>query len=808
MKYIGFLISLIITLVLAVALTINFGQTPPLGKLLDPYHGIWQNSYSENHSGHQDLSLSNLSASVEVLYDTNLIPHIFAQNEEDLYRAQGYVTAQHRLWQMEFQTLAAAGRVSEIVGAQALEFDRMQRRKGLGFGAEAGVQYIQENDPETYRYIEAYADGVNQYINQLSYRNMPVEYKILNYRPEPWTPYKTALFLKYMADMLVGDKDLEFTNLRNLIGEELMEQLFPDFPVDNDPVIEPDKRWDFTPLEINAPDEIVYPDGEIIGNPIPTPEQGVGSNNWAVAGSKTQSGNPILANDPHLSLNLPSLWYAIQLTTPEYSVKGASLPGALGVISGFNEDIAWGVTNATRDVRDWYSISFRNEDRNEYLYNDQWINSSLRLEEIKIKGEPSFVDSVYYTHYGPIVYDHNFRAESQLTNFALKWTAHLGSNEQRTFLKLNKAKNHDDYLEAVESFVAPAQNFVFASKTGDIAIKVQGTFPLKWDQQGKYLMDGSDPAYEWQGFIPNEQNPSTLNPRRGFVSSANQHSVDPSYPYFVFDNSFEHYRNRRLNRRLSELSNITVQDMKDLQFDNYYLHAAEALPVMLELLMEDTLILEEGSARQLIDELQAWDFHTHPELTAPPIFEMWWDNLEKVVWGKWRNNEMPIVIPNKYQTTQLLAEEPDHLAFDNPETTRRENAKDVVERSFNLMLNEYEEWKENEGEPNWGNFKHTTIQHLVPNFRSFSVENINTGGGRGILNATSERHGASWRMVVEMGERPNAYGIYPGGQSGNPGSKYYRNFIDRWARGEYLDFSLRTSGQVDDLLYSVTLTAD
>jgi penicillin G amidase len=808
MKYIGFLISLIITLVLAVALTINFGQTPPLGKLLDPYHGIWQNSYSENHSGHQDLSLSNLSASVEVLYDTNLIPHIFAQNEEDLYRAQGYVTAQHRLWQMEFQTLAAAGRVSEIVGAQALEFDRMQRRKGLGFGAEAGVQYIQENDPETYRYIEAYADGVNQYINQLSYRNMPVEYKILNYRPEPWTPYKTALFLKYMADMLVGDKDLEFTNLRNLIGEELMEQLFPDFPVDNDPVIEPDKRWDFTPLEINAPDEIVYPDGEIIGNPIPTPEQGVGSNNWAVAGSKTQSGNPILANDPHLSLNLPSLWYAIQLTTPEYSVKGASLPGALGVISGFNEDIAWGVTNATRDVRDWYSISFRNEDRNEYLYNDQWINSSLRLEEIKIKGEPSFVDSVYYTHYGPIVYDHNFRAESQLTNFALKWTAHLGSNEQRTFLKLNKAKNHDDYLEAVESFVAPAQNFVFASKTGDIAIKVQGTFPLKWDQQGKYLMDGSDPAYEWQGFIPNEQNPSTLNPRRGFVSSANQHSVDPSYPYFVFDNSFEHYRNRRLNRRLSELSNITVQDMKDLQFDNYYLHAAEALPVMLELLMEDTLILEEGSARQLIDELQAWDFHTHPELTAPPIFEMWWDNLEKVVWGKWRNNEMPIVIPNKYQTTQLLAEEPDHLAFDNPETTMRENARDVVVRSFNLMLNEYKEWREKHEHPTWGNYKHTTIQHLVPNFRSFSVENISTGGGRGILNATSERHGASWRMVVEMGERPNAYGIYPGGQSGNPGSKYYRNFIDRWARGEYLDFSLRTSGQVDDLLYSVTLTAD
>ncbi|MBS9524858.1 penicillin acylase family protein [Litoribacter alkaliphilus] len=805
MKYIAFLISLIITLVLAVALAISIGQTPPLGRLLDPYHGVWQNTYSEDYSKDNEFKIAGLSAQVEIKYDTNLIPHIFAQNEEDLFRAQGFVTAQHRLWQMEFQTMAAAGRVSEIVGSAALDFDRMQRRKGLGFGAEEGLQYIRETDPETFSLMEAYADGVNQYINSLSYRNLPVEYKILNYRPEPWTVYKTALFLKYMADMLVGDKDLEYTNLRKLIGEELMAELYPDFPEDNDPVIEPNRRWDFTPMPINRPDNIIYPDEEILIDPMPAPEEGVGSNNWAVAGSKTQNGHPILANDPHLNLNLPSLWYIIQLSTPEYSVKGASLPGALGVISGFNENIAWGVTNATRDVRDWYSINFRNEDRTEYLYNDQWINSSLRLEEIKIKGESSFIDSVVYTHYGPVVYDPSFRGESQLKNFALKWTAHLGSNEQSTFLNLNRAKNHEDYLAALETFVAPAQNFVFASKTGDIALKVQGSFPLKWDQQGKYLMDGSDPIYEWHDFIPSEQNPATKNPSRGFVSSANQHSVDPSYPYFVFDDSFEHFRNRRLNSRLSEMSKITVEDMMDLQFDNFYLHASEALPLMLDYLLEDTLILEDGNVRRIVQDLQSWSFHTHPELTAPPIFEMWWKNLEEKVWGKWRKPQVPIVIPNKYQTTKLLTNSPDHEVFDKPNSAVVETARELVRESFEAMLQDYEEWKSREDELTWGNYKRTTIQHLVPNFRSFSVENVSTGGGRGILNATSERHGASWRMVVEMGEQPNAFGIYPGGQSGNPGSRYYTNLIGKWARGEYLDVSLRPQSEERDLLYTVTL---
>ncbi len=803
MRYVVLIFTFLITLFLALALLLQLGSVPPLGILLDPNHGFWQNAYSEDELAESEININNLIEPVVVDYDEHLIPHVFAQNDTDLYRVQGYITAQHRLWQMEFQTMAAAGRISEIVGPVALELDRMTRRKGLTYGAEMGLIYLQNTDPESLELIEAFADGVNQYIAGLSTARLPVEYKILNYRPEEWSAYKTVLLLKYMTDMLMNDRDLEFTNLRKVIGDEMLDKFFPEFPEENDPVIEFDRKWDFTPLEIPVPEDMDYPDDSILVQMMPPSEPGIGSNNWAVSGSKTKSGNPILANDPHLGLNLPSLWFAMQLSTPEYRAKGATLPGALGIISGFNENIAWGVTNATRDVRDWYKIQFKNNERTEYLYNDQWIQSTLRVEEIKIKGQATFLDSVIYTHHGPVVYDKNFKSDRQNVNFALKWTLHMESNEQKTFLELNKAENHEEYLAALDNYTAPPQNFVFVSKSGNIAMKVQGKFPLKWEGQGKFLMDGNDPDFEWKGFIPNEHNASTLNPARGFVSSTNQHPVDPSYPYYVFDNSFENYRNRRLNRRLTEMTDITLKDMMELQFDNYNLHAGEALPIMLNLLAVDTTasaVISDEYYQELIE----WDYYTNPDQKAPALFQVWWNDLHQMIWSSWEAEGMPIVLPNNYETTRFLKNEPKHIIFDDPETNSVETAEDLVKASFAEMKNEMEDWQKEQNDYSWAKYKGTSIQHLIPTFKSFSHYDVYTGGGRNILNATSERHGASWRFVVEMGDEITAFGIYPGGQSGNPGSKFYDNFIKKWANGDYIDFNLREPHAEDNLLYSTT----
>lgn len=802
MKYASFIVVFLITAALAIFASRPIGQIPPLAPLLDPNHGFWQNSFSEDQLAEEEISIQNLSSPVEVIYDEYLIPHIFAQNDLDLYRAQGYVTAQHRLWQMEFQTMAAAGRISEIVGPMALELDRMTRRKGLAFGAELGIKFLQEKDPETLALVEAYADGVNQYISQLTEARLPVEYKILNYRPEPWSAYKSLLLLKYMSDMLVGDRDLEYSNLRKILGEAGLNKLYPEFPKENDPVIEKERVWDFQSLPVSRPDSISYPDDTLLG-PLTQPVEGTGSNNWAVSGSKTKNGHPILANDPHLSLNLPSLWYSMQLSTPDHSVKGATLPGALGVISGFNEHIAWGVTNATRDTRDWYKITYQDESRKAYKYGNEWRPTDLRIEEIKVKGENTFVDTVVYTHYGPVVYDKSFRTDRQDVNFALRWIVHEGSNEQKTFLMMNKAQNHADYNKALDNYGAPAQNFVFASKSGDIAMRIQGKFPLKWPGQGKFLMDGADPRMEWQGYIPNEQNASTLNPQRGFVSSANQHPVDPSYPYYVFDNSFEHYRNRRLNRKLAEMSQITVDDMKALQFDNYNLQAAEALPVLINLL--GTYQAESAEAEKYLKELRSWDFFADPNKKGQTLYSIWIAETSESIWSQLMKNEVPLQRPNSYQTIDLMANAPNDTIFDLKESQSVESASYHVQVGFDSLLVAMKKWEEEEGDFSWANYKKTTIQHLVPNFKSFSVTNVYTGGGAGILNATGSRHGASWRMVVELGESIQAYGVYPGGQSGNPGSKYYDNLIPIWANGEYLNFNLRTGDQTEGILFKSTL---
>ena len=802
MKYVSFILAAVLSVCLAVAVSRSIGSIPPLAGLLDPNHGFWQNTISEDQMVEKELELDNLSDEVKVIYDEDLIPHIFAQNDLDLYRAQGYITAKHRLWQMEFQTMAAAGRISEIVGPVAIELDRMTRRKGLAYGAVKGLEFLSQ-DPQTLSLMEAYADGVNQYIDQLSNATLPVEYKILNYKPEHWSPYKSALLLKYMADMLMGDRDLEYSNLRKILGQQMLDKLFPNFPEDNDPVIEAERVWDFEPLPINAPDSANYPNDLLVIDPLPQPEEGIGSNNWAVSGSKTKNGRPILANDPHLSLNLPSIWYSLQLTTPEHSVKGASLPGALGITSGFNENIAWGVTNATKDARDWYKITFKDESRSEYKYGDGWRKSELRIEEIKVKGQEPFLDTVVYTHYGPVVYDRTFRSDRQDVNFALKWTAHEGSNEQKTFLMMNKAKNHDEYNAALDNYNSPPQNFVFASKNGDIAMRIQGKFPVKWEDQGKFFMNGADPQMEWSDYIPFDQNASTLNPERGFVSSANQHPVDPSYPYYVFDNSYEHYRNRRLNSRLREMTDITVDDMKALQFDDYYLHAKEALPVLLGLLDESKF--QTDAAKKYLKELKEWDFYADPNQKAPTLFYIWWNKTTGKIWKEWYEWNAPVVTPNYYQTVALLENEPESAIFDYTGTETVEMAKDHVNLGFEEFLEAMAEWESEEGDYSWANYKRTSIKHLVPQFASFSVNNVYTGGGRGILNATSERHGASWRMVVELGEEINAFGIYPGGQSGNPGSRFYSNMINRWAKGEYIDFSLRSIEDTEDALFTTTL---
>lgn len=782
---VGLALALTISLVYFLDTSHNFGSPiPPLGKFLSPFQGFWQNAQTSTQNS-ESLSIPGIKDKVTIVYDSALIPHIYANNEEDLFRAQGFITAKNRLWQMEFQTHAAAGRISEIIGKVALDFDRTQRRLGMGYAAEVSVKSMESN-PIAKKMVDSYTEGVNAYIQSLDAASLPIEYKLLGYEPEPWTNLKSAYLLKYMAKTLnTGERDLEMTNALKLFGKETIELLFPDNEGVADPIVDRPNQWDFKPQKIDSV-ELAIPAQLVHVKPFEKSPPDIGSNNWAVSGTKTVTGSPILCNDPHLELNLPSIWYIVHLAGPGINSMGASLPGAPSIISGFNDSIAWGVTNAQRDLVDWFQIEFKDNSKKEYKLDGNWVATKKRIEEIKIKGEAIYYDTVTYTHQGPVVYDSSFHGANEKSHFAYRWIAHDPSEEVITFYKLNRAKNHADYMDALNHYSSPAQNFVFACVNGDIAMRIQGKYPIRRKNEGKFILDGTKSSSDWQAFIPNNQNVMDKNPARGFVSSANQFPADATYPYYVQASNWEAYRNRRINQVLSSLTKGTPQDLMNLQLDNFNLKASESLPTFL--LNLDTTNLK-GDALEAYQILKAWDYKNEIDSEGASYYEAWIRAFVPMVWDEFEDNKLALPWPSTYLTIKLMKEQPELSFFDSKNTPEKETVKEIIRKSFDKAVEVISKWKKEKNEnPRWARYKDAVVNHLLKQ-KAFSY-NIEHGGNSSIVNAHSKTHGPSWRMVVSLEKNGiNAWGVYPGGQSGNPGSPYYNNLLNLWTQGKYLKFT-------------------
>jgi penicillin amidase len=435
---------------------------PPIGKFIDPFNGFWRNIDADDATLPESITLPDIKESITVTFDSLLVPHIFANNDLDLYFAQGYITAKYRLWQMEFQTHAAAGRVSEIIGPGPndafLNYDRSQRRLGMVHAAKRALKALSRNQ-EALIMVEKYTEGVNAYIRTLSYKNLPFEYKLLDYAPEPWTTLKSALLLKYMAQTLnIGDKDMEMTNALKLFGPDAVALLYPDREDVGNPIVDNIGGWKFNN---KLPDSIpmAIPKQLIAIKRISEFDPSIGSNNWAVSGNKTASGSPILCGDPHLNLNLPSLWYAIQLNAPGVNTMGASLPGTPGVVIGCTDSIAWSVTNAQRDLVDWFELTYQDASRSKYMLDNEWVDIEKVLEVMKVRDRGNFTDTVLYTYWGPVTYDRNYMPDNNHSEYAFRWIAHDESNEVTAFYKLNRANSYNDFMNALDDYGSPAQNF-------------------------------------------------------------------------------------------------------------------------------------------------------------------------------------------------------------------------------------------------------------------------------------------------------------------------------------------------------------
>jgi penicillin G amidase len=381
------------------------------------------------------------------------------------------------------------------------------------------------------------------------------------------------------------------------------------------------------------------------------------------------------------------------------------------------------------------------------------------------------------------MYDDQFNGRGRVAsnvNLAVRWMAHEPSNELKAFTGLSRSKDYDDYAEAIKHFICPGQNFAFASKSGDIALWQQGKFPNKWKMQGDFIMPGTDTTFSWKSFIPQAENPHVMNPPRGFVSSANQVPADSTYPYYL-GGDYDVYRGLQINRMLEIMNGVTPDDMQRLQNDNYNAFAEAAVPYMIQHIKEDVLTAEE---KKFLDTLRSWNYRNDNDQPGPTIFINWFDVFEDMIWeDDLAKQPGPSRMPDSPTLIELLKRDSAFEFTDDVNTPQIETIEDIVTKSFQKTCVTLAT-AEKDGKLAWSKFKDSGIRHLL-RIEPLSRFHLNTGGGRNVINATQQYRGPSWKMIVQLTDSTEAYGIYPGGQNGNAGSKHYDEFVTDWSEGRY-----------------------
>lgn len=812
----------------------RIGPVPALGPFLDPVGGVWAVATHAALPRQATATLPGLGADVRVLYDDRGVPHIFASTSQDAARALGYVVARDRLFELELRWRTAAGRLSELVGPRALPFDRRMRHLALARAAERDFAALDSASP-AFREIQAYSDGVNAWIDGLGRGDLPLEYRLLGRRPTKWKPVYSLYFLKLMGWNLAFDPsfDLDRRTVEDRVGPAAADALFPV----NSPIQQPiepnghrEPRFDYAALPPPGPparqaaahaDDVAdlarNPD-LLAADPLDplaalAPQAGLdpadqggtgrpgagglgdepvrGSNNWVVGPGRTADGHPLLAGDPHLGLTLPSIWYEVQLVVPgDLDVYGVTMPSIPNVVIGFNRDVAWSFTNTGADVLDYYKEKLDDPERpTRYEVDGVWRPLERRIETYRgPDGDVLATDTLYFTHRGPLLF-RNGRALS------MRWTVLEREGEAEALRGAMRATSVEGWLAAMAGFVAPAQNGVVADREGHIAIRSTGHFPYHPDGRGTEIEDGTASASDWSGYWPLERYPFALDPRQGYLASANQQPIDPQEDStYLGSNWPSPWRAMRINALLRADSSVTPDDMRRFQTDP----ASERVDLFFPFLVkapdrlspgavpDSTLALARAAARLLGE----WDRRYTKENERAVLFEAAMDELADRTWDELQDTARSAGRRVATPATAVLAEllsQPTSAWWDDRRTPDVVEDRDVIlVRSLAAALRSV---RRVYGDPagggwRWDRIRHANVYHLL-GLPSLSDLDLPMQGGPSTLSpsAGSGRHGASWRMVVDLGPEVHAWSIYPGGQSGNPVSRWYDDRIPKWVNG-------------------------
>ncbi len=720
------------------------------------------------------LVLPGLQAPVEVLRDAWGVPHIFAQSSHDLFLAQGYVHAQDRLWQMELNRRSASGRLSELVGEATLGTDRLFRTIGFRRAAEAEFARL---DTETKEGLEAYAAGVNAFLAQHR-GQLPIEFTLLRFAPEPWSPIDTVAFGKLMAWILGGhwSSALLRAHLVARFGVEGMRFLLPPYPTEA-PVIVPSEAH-YETWNVAAVLRLL---DAARGLP------GIGSNNWVVSGTRTGTGAPILANDPHLEAQMPSIWYEMHLVAGPYNVAGSTFPGTPGVIIGHNAEIAWGVTNAGPDVQDLYMEQFDPADPTRYRYQGRWESATLVREEIKVRGQREpVIEHVRITRHGPIL---NNVVDGLGTFLAMQWTALEPGTVTTAIMRINRAQSWQGFRDALRFWTVPAQNFVYADRQGNIGYQLPGRIPIRAKGNGLLPVPGWTGEYEWVGEIPFDRLPSAFNPARGYIATANNRIIPDGYPYFISAEWDPGYRARRIEAMLARTSHATLEDMQKIQLD------LTSLPGQAFVQALHGLHLTTEPASGLLAELQSWDGVLRPDSRPAAIYEAVRLSLAPLVFKA-------ILGPDLYKrylghTAAWQAVLLRLLRTPGSPWWGPGGRDPIVARAFDdahaLLTTrlgpDRSRWT-------WGQLHTMRFVHPVGRIPAlawvFNATAPFTGGDGYTVNnggfdvsTFEQRSVASYRQVLDLANWDNSLAIHTTGQSGLPFNPHYRDFVPVWATGGY-----------------------
>jgi penicillin amidase len=743
------------------------------------------------------LVLHGLHEKVEIITDQYGIPHIYAENEDDLFFSQGYIHAQDRLWQMDLNRRIGSGRLSEVVGPATLELDRFCRRLGLHRAAEEAAARLSTHDR---RLLETYARGVNAYIEQ--YRNrLPIEFAILRYRPEPWKASDTLQWGKMMGWTLSGNWETE------IIRARLVARLGPDQAARLESGYDPHQPLIVPPgVEYNGVNLGLLEQYEQIKELSGFGMLG-GSNNWVVDGTMTTTGAPMLCNDPHLGQAAPSIWYECHLVAGDIDVIGASFPGSPGIIIGHNQYIAWGMTNAVSDVEDLYIEKFHPEKPHLYEFEGRWEEAHIIREEIKIRGKKEpVVEEVRITRHGPVITSLPIPggngAASELP-LALRWTGMEQNHIISALQKLDRATNWHEFREALRDWDVPPQNFVYADIEGNIGYIMAGAIPIRKKGQALLPSPGWTGEYEWSGLIPFEELPQTYNPEQHFVATANNRVVDDSYPYYISNEWLSGYRAQRIRDLLTSRGKLSRSDMAAIQADYYSIPASQIVPHLLTL--QATTRLEWAA----LDMLRAWDYTLAPDSVGAAIYTTFYRHLERVVLSAIVGDDEQLLQSYLGSGSNLLVLINGYMGRSKPLVIRLLNEHDdswfansavpngpaswdsALARAFSAAI---EELRDQLGDDltrwQYRKIHKMTFVHALglvkPLNLYFNRGPYGIGGDADTVNVSIALPRTprevitvpSYRQIIDLGNLHRSLSSHSPGQSGHRASKHYDDFID------------------------------